>query len=124
MEVCPATLSHDYLHSLWRKGFRNGNWRKLDRFEKALYMASLSLAKMRGRLVNSRLVLELRSIIGRLRETAGERMVRASYERAMRLYVRFVDIGLFEWAPQVRSWFNDPSYILWVGLCSPEPLLG
>jgi len=85
-------------------------------------MASLSLAKMRGRLVNSRLVLKLRSIIGRLRDTAGERMMRSSYERAMRLYVRFAAIGLFEWAPQVRSWFNDPSYILWLGQSYIEPL--
>jgi len=124
MVVCPATLSHGYLHSLWRKGFRNGNWRKLDRIEKALYMASLSLAKMRGRIVNSNLVLKLGSIIGKLRETVGGRLMVRAYQRAMRSYERFMAVGLFEWAPQVRSWFNDPSYIMWVGLCSPEPLLG
>jgi len=124
MEVCPATLSHGYLYSLWRKGFRNGNWRKLSRMEKALYMASLSLAKMRGRIVNSRLILELRGIIGKLRETAGDRLMSASYQRAMEFYERFTTIGLFEWAPQAKAWFKDQSYILWLGLCSPEPLLG
>jgi hypothetical protein len=114
------TLSYNYLSCLKKKGFRNGNWRKLNRIEKALYMASLSLARMRGRIVNSRLILELRNIIGRLRETVGERLVKAASQRAMELYVRFSASGLFEWAPQVRSWFNDPSYILWLGLCSPE----
>jgi len=114
------TLSYNYLYCLRKKGFRNGNWRKLSRIEKALYVASLSLAKMRGRLVNSRLVLELMGIIGRLKDTAGERLMRVSYERAVRLYERFTAVGLFEWAPQVRSWFNDPSYVLWLGLCSPE----
>lgn len=79
------------------------------------------LPKLGGRIVNSRLILELQNIIGRLRETAGDRLVRSSYERAMKLYERFMTTGLFEWAPQVRSWFNDPSYILWLGLCSPEP---
>lgn len=117
-------MSHSYLTHFWKKGFRNGNWRKLDRIEKALYMASLSLAKMRGRIVNLRLILELRGIIDKLRETAGDRLMRTSYQRAMELYGRFAAIGLFEWAPQVRSWFNDPSYVFWLGLCSPEPLLG
>lgn len=49
----------------FRKGFRNGNWRKLDYVDKALYMASLSLAKKRGRLVDSKLVLMFRSIVGK-----------------------------------------------------------
>ena len=110
------TLSFYNLCSLQRKGFRNGNWRKLNRIERALYMASLSLAKMRGRIVNSRLILELRRIMGKLRETAGERLMMTAYQRAMRLYERFKTIGLFEWAPQARSWFNDPNYISWLGL--------
>jgi len=83
-------------------------------------MASLSLAKMRGRIVSSRLILELMNIIGRLRETVGERLVKVASQRAMELHVRFSAAGLFDWAPQVRSWFDDPSYILWLGLCSPE----
>ena len=79
-------------------------------------MASLSLAKMRGRLVNSRLILELRKIIGKLRETPGVRLATAAYQRAMKIYTGFEAVGLFKWAPQVRSWFNDPGYVLWLGL--------
>ncbi len=116
-----GTLGYSYLFCLWKKGFRNGNWRKLSKIEKALYMASLSLAKMRGRIVNSRLILELGKIIGKLRETPGVKLALAACQRAMRLYNRFVAVGLFDWAPHVRSWFNDPSYVLWIGLCSPEP---
>lgn len=115
-DVC--TLSYSYLSFLQKKGFRNGNWHHLNCIEKALYMASLSLAKMRGRIVNSRLILELRSIIGRLRETVGERLVKVASQRAMELYARFSAVGLFEWAPQVRSWFSDPDYIFWLGLYS------
>jgi hypothetical protein len=76
---------------------------------------------MRVIIVNSKLILHLQSIIDKLRDTAGDRLMRTSYEKAVRLYERFKAVGLFEWAPQVRSWFNDPSYILWLGLCSPEP---
>jgi len=117
-----GTLSYQYLLSSWKKGFRNGNWRKLNRIEKALYMASLSLAKMRGRIVNLNLVLKLRGIIGRLRETAGTRLMMSAYQRAIKLYDSFTATGLFEWAPKVRSWFNDPSYILWLGQSYIEPL--
>jgi hypothetical protein len=113
-------MSYNYLSHLMRKGFRNGNWRRLDQLERALYVASLSLAKMRGRLVNSRLILELRGIIGKLRETDGARMMRTVFKRATKLYERFIAADLFDWAPQARSWFDDPSYVLWVGLFCPE----
>jgi hypothetical protein len=119
----PSILSHHYLSCLLKKGFRNGNWRRLNYVEKALYSASLSLARMRGRIVNSRLILALQGIIGKLRETTGERLMMTAYQRAVGLYERFTILGLFEWAPQVRSWFNDPSYILWLGLPS-GPLFG
>ncbi|MBO3804005.1 MAG: hypothetical protein JTT11_09095 [Candidatus Brockarchaeota archaeon] len=117
----PTALSYDFLSRVWRKGFRNGNLRKLSRIERALYMASLSLAKMRGRIVNSRLVLQLLGIVSKLRETVGGRLILGAYRRAMELYNRYASIGLFDWAPQVKAWFQDPSYVLWVGLCSPEP---
>jgi hypothetical protein len=110
------TLSSCDLCSLRRKGFRNGNWRKLNHIERALYMASLSLAKMRGRIVNSRLILQLRGIMGKLRETDGERMMLTAYQRAMRLYDRYMVVGLFKWAPQVTGWFTDQSYIWCLGL--------
>lgn len=121
MGVSVKGLSYSYLSYFWKKSFRNGNWRKLSHIEKALYMASLSLAKMRGKIVNSRLILELSNIIGGLRETPGERLMISAHRGAMELYERFVAIGLFEWAPQVRSWFDDPSYISWLGLCSMKP---
>jgi hypothetical protein len=113
-------LSHHRLLHLMRKGFRNGSWRKLDNVDRALYMASLSLAKMRGRLVNSRLILKLQGIMGRLDETPGLKALRAARERAAELYGRFRAIGLFDWAPRARSWFDDPSYVQWLGLSGDE----
>jgi len=124
LAVGGSGLGYGRLYSIFSKGLRNGNWRGLNSVEKALYMASLWLAKRRGILVNSRLLLQLRAIIGKLTETPGARAMGGAYRRASELYRRFSEAGVFEWAPQVRSWFNDPSYILWVGLCSPEPLLG
>jgi hypothetical protein len=118
-----STLSFNYLVSLWKKGFRNSNWHKLKHIEKALYMASLSLAKMRRRIVNSRLILQLEYIIGKLRETEGKRLMKDAYQRSKKLYEKFMAIGLFEWAPQARSWFNDPNYILWLGVSTSEHII-
>ena len=84
-------------------------------------MASLSLAKIRGKIINSKLVLQLEYIINKLRETVGKRLKESSYLRATELYERYVAIGIFEWAPRARSWFYDQSYVLWLGLCSTEP---
>ena len=122
MESIPTgTLSYQHLAFNWRKGFRNGNWRKLNSVEKALYMASISLAKMRGRIVNANLIQQLGCIVGKLRETVGSRLMKAAYRRAMELHERYVSIGLFEWAPQARSWFDDPSYVFWLGLSWSDP---
>jgi hypothetical protein len=118
MDDISGSLTYNGLAQTMREGFRNGNWRRLDQLERALYVASLSLAKMRGRLVNSRLILELHNIIGKLKEADGDRTTRVAYHRAARHYERFLAIGLFKWAPQVRSWFDDPSYISWLGLYS------
>jgi hypothetical protein len=84
-------------------------------------MASLWLAKRRGILVNYKLVIQLRAIIEKIKETPGAMAIRSAFRRAYEIYERFLAAGVFEWAPQVRSWFKDPSYILWLGLCSPEP---
>lgn len=119
----PCALSYRYILSMQQKGLRNGNWRKLDLLEKALYAASLSLARMRGRLVNSRLITNLRGIIAKLRENARSRVLNGAHFKAAELYERYVAIGLFEWAPRVKLWFNDPSYISWLELSSSNPPL-
>jgi hypothetical protein len=40
------TPDYNYLSCLRKKCFRNGNWRRLNIIEKALFVASLSLAKI------------------------------------------------------------------------------
>ena len=63
---------------LWafREGLRNGNWRKLSRVEKALYMASLWYARVRGAIMNENLVGKLSVLMDKLKETSGARVFR------------------------------------------------
>jgi len=116
--LCICTMgpvSYDDLSRTRTRGFRNGNWKRLNAIERGLYTASTWLARRRGVLVNSRLLLQIRAIIGKLTETPGTRAMGEAYRRASELYVRFLEVGVFEWAPQARDWFKDPSYVFWLG---------
>jgi hypothetical protein len=52
-------FTYKELHRDFRKGLRNGNWRKLRRLEKALYMASLWYSRVQGAIINEMLVSKL-----------------------------------------------------------------
>ena len=49
-------LTYFELIRSFKKGIRNGNWRRLDRVEKAFYRASLCFSRVKGKIVDSKLV--------------------------------------------------------------------
>lgn len=99
------------------KGFLNGNWRKLNLLERAFFRASICYAKFKGKIVNSRIVAELRSIIEKLTLTFGKKVFMAGLEKVEELILKFEDREVFGWAPEVRSWLR---YIFWLGLIQQE----
>ena len=74
-EVIQMYTCNELLTS-FRKGLRNGNWRKLRGVEKALYMASLWYARVRGAIMNENLVGKLSVLMDKLKETSGARVFR------------------------------------------------
>jgi len=96
-----------------RKGLRNGNWRKLRRVEKALYMASMWYARVRGAIMNETLVEMLSVLVEKLKATKGARMFKCGYEKAVELLSKGKSI--FAWAPSLRKWLKDPDYVFWLG---------
>ena len=105
--------TYDDLHTSFRKGQRNGNWRKLRRLEKALYRASLWYSKIRGGIINEKLVRMLSVLVAKLKETKGARVFKRGYEKAVVLLSRGESI--FAWAPSLREWLKDPDYVFWLG---------
>ena len=97
----------------FRKGLRNGNWRKLSRLEKALYMASLWYSRVQGAIINETLVWMLSVLIEKLKETKGARIFKRGYEKAVELLSK--GEGIFAWAPSLREWLKDPDYVFWLG---------
>ena len=106
-------LMHEKLLTSFRKGLRNGNWRKLRRLEKALYMASLWYSRVKRAIINEQLVKKLLVLVDKLKATSGARIFKRGYEKAVELLSK--GEGVFVWAPSLKEWLKDPDYIFWLG---------
>ena len=106
-------LTNEELFTSFRKGKRNGNWRKLSQLETALYRASLWYSRVQGPLINGMLVNKLSAIVAKLKEGKGARILKRGYEKAVVLLRKGEDI--FAWAPRMRDWLKDPDYVFWLG---------
>lgn len=107
--------THRDLLNNFKKSFRNGNWKKLNAVEKAFYRAAMSYSWMQGKIINSNIVEQLSSMIDRLLESPGIKVLKKGYDRAAELLQKYEEQGVFEWAPQLRKWLKDPDYIMWLG---------
>ena len=76
-------LRHRALLTWLKKGVRNGNWRKLNRLDRALYRAAMWYAKRGGSIVDGKLVEKLLGVIERLKETKGMRIFKRGFEKAV-----------------------------------------
>ena len=103
------------LNATFRKGLRNGNWRKLRFMDKALFRAAMGYAKCGRSIVNGLLVEKLLELAARLKETKGMRIFKRGYAKAVAMLDRGEERGVFVWAPRLKDWLKDPDYIFWLG---------
>jgi len=113
--MSPKKITNEDLFACFKKGQRNGNWRKLNRLDKALYRASLWYTKRLGGIVNGTLVEKLLALVGRLKETKGMKIFKKGLKKAAKLLEEGDEIGVFIWAPKLKYWLKDPDYIFWLG---------
>jgi hypothetical protein len=97
----------------FRKGQRNGNWRKLSRLEKALYRVSLWYSRIHGAIINEKLVRKLSALRDKLKKTKGARVFKRGFEKAITLLNK--GKGIFAWAPSLWEWLKDTDYVFWLG---------
>ncbi|HDS45792.1 MAG TPA: hypothetical protein ENN68_06845 [Methanomicrobia archaeon] len=102
------------LQASFRKGVRNGNWRRLSRLEKALVMTATAYAKRYGQIVNAQLLQKLAALVSILKSTRGTRILQRGYEKA-RALLSTGDRGVFAWAPSLRAWLQEQDYVFWLG---------
>jgi len=108
-------ITYKELITGFKKGLRNGNWRKLRFLDKALYRAAMGYAKRGVSIVNEMLLEKLLELVARLKETKGMRIFKRGYEKAVVLLEKGEEKGVFVWAPSLRCWLKDPDYIFWLG---------
>ena len=108
-------ITYKELITSFKKGVRNGNWRKLRFMDKALYRAAIGYAKRGGSIVNGMLVEKLLELIERLKETKGMRIFKRGVRKAVEMLEKGEEKGVFIWAPRLKDWLKDPDYIFWLG---------
>jgi len=108
-------LTYERLRAVLEKAYRNGNWRRLSFFEKALYRGVMGLARLRGRIINPSLVEKVRTIISKLVQTPVARILHLAGEQASCLLELYGRNGVLQWAPSFKQWLKNPEYLLWLG---------
>jgi len=111
-------ITYAELNATFRKGQRNGNWRKLRFLDKALYRAAMGYMKHGRSIVNGKLIEKLLGLAARLKETRGMRIFKKGFERAAEMLEKGEENfeGVFFWAPRLKDWLRDPDYIFWLGM--------
>jgi len=84
------------------------------------FKVSISYAKLWDKIVNSKVIAELESIIRKLIPAFKEHTLRIGFKRARKLIRISNENKLFEWAPEIIEWLQDPKYILWLGFSRHE----
>lgn len=111
-----APLGYEELRDKRKKGMRKGNWWKLNRRERGLYLAAMAYTKPKEmELVNGTVLEKLLAIIEKLKETRGMRIFKRGFDKAAELLGKSVETGVFVWAPRLKDWLRDPDYIFWLG---------
>lgn len=108
-------ITYQELLASFKKGLRNGNWRKLIFLDRALLRASFWYAKHHRIIVNVALTEKLSALVAKLKETKGMRIFKRGFEKAVKLLDNGEEKGVFVWAPSLRQWLKDPDYIFWLG---------
>jgi len=109
-----SAITGDMLSAIYRRGLRNGNWKKLKASERAFFKAALFYLRRGGRIASALVLEKLHFLIDKLNETIGMRIFRRGFERAVGI-LRACENAFM--AP-LKKWLKDPDYIFWLGTVS------
>jgi hypothetical protein len=113
--MIPKAITYEECSTSFKKGLRNGNWRKLRFLDKALFRAAMGYAKRGRSIVNEMLVEKLLALIEKLKETKGMRIFRRGLKKAVEMLEKGEENGVFVWAPSLKKWLKDRDYVFWLG---------
>ncbi|MGA2462615.1 MAG: hypothetical protein ABSF82_14450 [Candidatus Bathyarchaeia archaeon] len=110
------SITYPCLVGFLRRGLRNGNWGHLDTADRALFRCALWVAKARGKISNTKLMVQALRVALKIVQMVS-RIGRVGRTRATMMLQEFAKPrGVFSWAPRVRGWLQDPRYQTYLGL--------
>jgi hypothetical protein len=116
------SITYPCLVDLLRRGLRNGNWRHLDSGQKALFQCAMWIAKLKGKITNTKLIVQVIEIalsLGRIFQSA---IMRAGRKRIAMMRDAYTKPGgVLGWAPQMAQWLNDAGYVWYLGVLEINP---
>ena len=108
------SLMYMELNQYWVKGKRNGRLRFLSDVERGFYGACMLFARLKGAITSPKLISMLSVIIEKLKPLR-IKALEVGRRRAEELKALFKRSGVFKWAPRIREWLRDESYVLYLG---------
>jgi len=115
-------LTYSRLSSIWHRALRNGNWATLGVSERGLFRCALWVARVRGRISNQKLMVQVVQIALKLANDLRNSILRAGRLRVGMLRDTYRRPGgVFSWAPQVSRWLSELGYVLYLGVLEVNP---
>ena len=109
-------LTHEVLSAYQLKAVRNGNWRLLNGMQRGFYRACVVYARLRGSIVNPKLVDLLRGLIEKIRSTPKMEALNVAIIEINRMAPIYFRAGVFNWVPELQRWLQEEPYLIWLGL--------
>ena len=114
-------LTVEIVRGFQRRAFRNGAWRKLTAFEKAILRASALYAQIMGKIVNRKLVNIILDVADKIVVSRESRIVRLGLNRVAELRSLCLRNNLLAWCPRLGSWLAQRSFVLYLGSTASHP---
>jgi len=111
------SLTYCGLAGFQRRSMRNRSWRRLSVAERGLYRCALWVAKARGKITNTRLMVQTLRVALKMLDSFRSRIAKAGRARATMMFEEYAKPGgLFEWAPRMREWLRNPGFVWYIGV--------
>lgn len=94
----------------------------LNTAERALFHCAFWVAKARGKISNTKLMVQILKIMLKLVEGVRSAILKAGRRRTAAVYEAYgKPLGVFDWAPQVREWLKNARYVWYLGVLEVNP---
>jgi hypothetical protein len=109
-----GVMTYRSLCRLRNRATMNGNWGRLGSNERSLFRCAMWVAKIRGQIRNEKLMTQVLRTAIVLLKNLRIRILSVGRSRAQSMLSNFEQA--YKWAPQLKEWLADPSYVWYLGV--------